>query len=285
MNLDQRIIALAQGMGASVKLLGDDQGNLASLNTTAKTSLVAAINELLILPASQPSGAQIDDTASIGDDSVVWSADRIIGAIETAKIAVRNDLLGGASEAFDTLKELFDALRNNPNFTTETGISKALKRIGVSKKNILEHSKACPVKRAIYLAKLDDYIAQGFAIFYMDESGFKSEMMRPSGYEPIGSPCIGNYNWQATDRTNIIGALYGQTLFALDCLKTNINKEVFYSWCKFTLIPKLKRKCVIVMDNATFHKRVQKLLNRHGHRLLFLPPYSPDLNPIEKKWA
>ena len=128
-------------------------------------------------------------------------------------------------------------------------------------------------------------ITQGFAIVYMDESGFKSEMMRPSGYAPIGSPCIGSYSWQAKDRTNIIGALYGKTLFVLDCLKTNNNTEVFYSWCKFTLIPKLKRKCVIVMDNATFHKRVQKLLNRHGHRLLFLPPYSPALNPIEKKWA
>ncbi len=119
----------------------------------------------------------------------------------------------------------------------------------------------------------------------MDESGFESETMRPSGYAPIGSPCIDRYNWQAKDRTNVIGALYGKMLFALDYLKTNINKEVFYSWCKFILIPKLKRKCVIVMDNAAFHKRVQKLLNRHGHRLLFLPPYSPDLNPIEKKWA
>ena len=119
----------------------------------------------------------------------------------------------------------------------------------------------------------------------MDESGFESETIRPCGYAPIGSPCIGSYNWQAKERTNVIGALYGRMLFALDCLKSNINKEVFYHWCKFTLIPKLKKKCVIVMDNATFHKRVQKLLNRHGHRLLFLPPYSPDLNPIEKKWA
>ena len=41
------------------------------------------------------------------------------------------------------------------------------------------------------------------------------------------------------------------------------------------------------MDNARFHKnkRTQKLLNRHGHHILWLPPYSPDLNPIEKKWA
>ncbi len=155
----------------------------------------------------------------------------------------------------------------------------------LAKKKTLEHPKACPLKRAHYLKKLNHYIAQGFAIVYMDESGFESETIRPCGYAPIGSPCIDSYNWQAKNRTNVIGALYGKMLFALDCLKTNINKEVFYHWCKFTLIPKLKRKCVIVMDNAAFHKRVQRLLNRHGHRLLFLPPYSPDLNPIEKKWA
>ncbi|MGE6571702.1 transposase [Psychrobacter namhaensis] len=50
-------------------------------------------------------------------------------------------------------------------------------------------------------------------------------------------------------------------------------------------MPKLKKKCVIVMDNASFHKCVQKLLNRHSHRLLFLPADSPHLNSIENKWA
>ena len=41
------------------------------------------------------------------------------------------------------------------------------------------------------------------------------------------------------------------------------------------------------MDNAAFHKNkcIQKLLNRYGHRILWLPPYSSDLNPIEKNWA
>ena len=62
---------------------------------------------------------------------------------------------------------------------------------------------------------------------------------------------------------------------------------MFRSWCKTSLILRLKTNSVIVMDNASFHKnkRIQKLLNRHGHRLLFLPPYSPNLNPIEKKWT
>ena len=41
------------------------------------------------------------------------------------------------------------------------------------------------------------------------------------------------------------------------------------------------------MDNAAFHKRqdIQDLLAQHGHQILWLPPYSPDLNPIEKMWA
>ena len=118
----------------------------------------------------------------------------------------------------------------------------------LAKKKTLEHPKACLLKRAKYLSQLNDFIAQGFAIVHMDESGFLSETMRPYGYAPIGSPCIDIYNWQAKDRTNVINALYGKTLFVLHCLKTNVNKEVFYHWCKVTLIPKLKRKCVIVMD-------------------------------------
>ena len=114
-----------------------------------------------------------------------------------------------------------------------------------------------------------------------------SETVRTCGYAPIGKPCIDRYNWQGKKRTNVIGALYQKMLFALDYFKHNINSSIFYDWCKYTLIPSLKTKCVIVMDNARFHKskRIQKLLNRHGHRILWLPPYSPDLNPIEKKWA
>ena len=115
----------------------------------------------------------------------------------------------------------------------------------------------------------------------MDESGFEHETIRSHGYAPIGKPCIDSYNWQGKKRTNVIGALYEKMLFALDYFETNINSSIFYNWCKQTLIPNLKTKCVIVMDNARFHKskRIQKLLNRHGHRILWLPPYSPDLNP------
>lgn len=93
---------------------------------------------------------------------------------------------------------------------------------------MLEHPKACPVKRVDYLSKLNDFVAQGFAIVYMDESGFENKTMRPYGYVPIGKSCIDSYNWQAKKRTNIIGALYEKMLFVLDYFAQNINANTFY---------------------------------------------------------
>ncbi len=46
----------------------------------------------------------------------------------------------------------------------------------------------------------------------------------------------------------------------------------------------LETKCMIVIDNTSFHKRVKNIFKRHGDQLLFLPSYIFNLNPIEKKW-
>ncbi|WP_430228788.1 transposase [Nitrosomonas communis] len=72
------------------------------------------------------------------------------------------------------------------------------------------------------------------------------------------------------------------SLFAL-----NINADVFHEWAMQDLLPKLPSHAVVVMDNATFHKRqdTQEAIQNAGHTLEYLPAYSPDLNPIEHKWA
>ena len=114
MSLETRIVALAQAMGADVKALTAAQGSLSALNTTTKTSLVAAINELTTLIGS--AGASIDDLAGNGNTAVTWSADKIFDSIEAAKTAVKNDLVGGAGAALDTLNELAAALGNDPSF-------------------------------------------------------------------------------------------------------------------------------------------------------------------------
>ena len=53
------------------------------------------------------------------------------------------------------------------------------------------------------------------------------------------------------------------------------------------IIPKLPPQSIIIMDNASFHKgkEMKEIIENAGHTLLYLPAYSPDLNPIEKKWA
>lgn len=114
MSLETKIIALAQAIGADVKLLTARQGDLTSLPTTAKGSLVAAITEIYGLLGS--SGAVIDDDAGAGDTEVTWSADKIVAALAQAMAEVKDSLLDGAGAALDTLKELADALNNDPNF-------------------------------------------------------------------------------------------------------------------------------------------------------------------------
>ena len=114
MSLETQIIALAQAIGTDIKDVRAKQGDLSSLTTTAKTSLVAAINELKAALGS--AGAAINDTAGNGDASVTWSADKIFDTIEAAKAAVKSDLTNGAAAALDTLSELAAALGNDPSF-------------------------------------------------------------------------------------------------------------------------------------------------------------------------
>ena len=122
---------------------------------------------------------------------------------------------------------------------------------------------------------------------YLDESGFAHDMPRTHGYALKGQRCLGTQDWQAKGRTNAIGALLEKALLTVGLFTVNINADIFTAWVVQDLLPKLPPKAVIVMDNATFHKRkdTQDLIKKAGHELLYLPPYSPDLNPIEQKWA
>ncbi len=115
MTLEQRLISLAQAIGTDVKSIRAAAGTLSSLNTTAKSSLVAAINELHSLVGAG-AGASINDSAGNGATTVTWSADKIFDTIEAAKLAVKNELVNGAGAALDTLNELAAALGNDPSF-------------------------------------------------------------------------------------------------------------------------------------------------------------------------
>lgn len=112
-------------------------------------------------------------------------------------------------------------------------------------------------------------------------------MPRTHGYTLVGERCFGKHDWHAKGRTNVIGALLGACLLTVGLFSGSVNADVFLAWITQDLLPKVPEKCVMVMDNASFHKRddIEQAILNAGHILEYLPAYSPQLNPIEHKWA
>ena len=87
---------------------------------------------------------------------------------------------------------------------------------------------------------------------------------------------------------NVIGALCGGAHIGIEMYAHAAN-AVFFEERFARLLSKLSRGCTIILDNASFHRKamLEKIIKKSRRKigLLFLPPYSPDLNPIEKSWA
>lgn len=154
-------------------------------------------------------------------------------------------------------------------------------------KKTLYHPKADPEKRQHFEARISEHTIAGKPIIYVDESGFAQSMPRPYGYAARGQRCTGSHDWHARGRLNVIGAILAFTLITATLFEGHINTDSFYAWLTQDLLPKVPPGSVIVMDNASFHKRsdIARAIQQAGCTLEYLPPYSPDLNPIEHKWA
>ena len=90
-------------------------------------------------------------------------------------------------------------------------------------------------------------------------------------------------------RITVISAYSNQTkqLIAPMYFEGNTDTEIFNQGIEEFLIPELKPNQVVIMDNAAFHKsqKTKELIESENCKLLYLPPYSPDFNPIEQKWG
>lgn len=143
MSLETRLIALAQAVGADVKSLNTKQGDLTALSTTARSSLVAAINE--IAAALAGAGVSIDDAAGDGATTVTWSANKIFDTVAAATAALKTELTGGAAAALDTLNELAAALDNDPSFATTiaTGLANRVRFDAAQTLTLAQQQLAC----------------------------------------------------------------------------------------------------------------------------------------------
>jgi hypothetical protein len=121
---------------------------------------------------------------------------------------------------------------------------------------------------------------------YIDETGNNTDLDRTHGYAPKGEVVEGKTHGKKTDKLNIVAAKCGDKILKLLEYTCSMKSWLFEFWFAMLL------ECVspgywFIMDNATFHREnlLREMAEAVGCHVLFLPKYSPDLNPIEHEWA
>jgi len=124
-------------------------------------------------------------------------------------------------------------------------------------------------------------------IVYADEAGMDNREDYSYGYSPKGERVYALKSGRRSGRVNMIAGLCNQQLLAPFTIEGACNRTVFETWLETCLIPTLKPGQKLVIDNASFHKggRIEELVKAVGCEVWYLPPYSPDLNKIERCWS
>lgn len=122
---------------------------------------------------------------------------------------------------------------------------------------------------------------------YVDESGFEEkDSYRTHGWSTQGKKIYGDRSGSRR-RTNLVAGKIGKKIIAPLLFIGSMNAACFNFWLAEILLPVLPSNSVIILDNAAFHKtaETQKIIHNSTHELIYLPPYSPDFNPIEQDFA
>jgi transposase len=155
-----------------------------------------------------------------------------------------------------------------------------------------------PKKRSVGASERDEFLRAAWQVMvteridagrfvFVDECGTNTSLSPLYAWAPKGQRARSSVprNWGAniTLVTSITAEGMGPSL----AVEGATTREVFEAYLKRLLVPSLRPGQVVVMDNLSVHKggRVRELIEQRGCKLLYLPPYSPDLNPIEEAFA
>lgn len=124
-------------------------------------------------------------------------------------------------------------------------------------------------------------------LVFIDETWAKTNMTRLRGWSPRGRPLLDKVPHGHWRTLTFLAALRCDRIEAPLVLDGPINGHSFTAWVEQFLLPTLRPGDIVIMDNLGSHKgkAARQLIRSAGARLLFLPPYSPDLNPIEQVFA
>jgi len=122
---------------------------------------------------------------------------------------------------------------------------------------------------------------------FVDESGANTKMTRLGGRAPVGERLLSHVPHGHYQTTTLIAALRLAGACAPWLFEGAMDGEMFLAWVRQGLKPTLQPNDLVIMDNLATHKvvGVREAIESVGARLLYLPPYSPDFNPIENMWS
>jgi transposase len=125
------------------------------------------------------------------------------------------------------------------------------------------------------------------AFVFLDETGATTNMARRYGWSPRGERLVDAAPHGHWKTTTFLAGLRSTGIIAPLVLDGPMTGEAFLAYVRQFLAPELKRGDVVVMDNLAAHKvaGVAEAVRAAGASILYLPPYSPDLNPIEQVFA
>lgn len=124
-------------------------------------------------------------------------------------------------------------------------------------------------------------------LVFLDESGINTDLTRIYGRSAGGKRCVDKTPLNTPKNTTVLSSirLNGQT--ACTTYQGGTNKDKFIDYLKNTLAPTLQDGDIVIMDNMRTHhaKAVREVIDNLKINVIYLPPYSPDFNPIEKMWS
>jgi transposase len=124
-------------------------------------------------------------------------------------------------------------------------------------------------------------------LVFIDETWAKTNMTRLRGRALVGQRLVAKVPHGHWKTTTLIAALDHRGIRCAATVDGAVNQDVFESFIERVLAPSLTPGDTVVMDNLSSHKgaRVRELIEKAGASVLYLPPYSPDLNPIEMAFS
>jgi transposase len=161
-------------------------------------------------------------------------------------------------------------------------------RLDAQKKTLVARERDRPqvrLRRELF-QRLQPHLDPARLVF-LDESGFRLGSPPHYGWAPLGQKSPGKSVEGAWRTITMLGAIALDGWRSMITIDAATDQNVFLAFVEQALIPNLRHGDIVVMDNLAAHKHAAVLsaLRAVGVDVLFLPPYSPEYNPIEKAWA